>query len=134
MTEVRLTRTGFSSYEATNEKGVTIKLGHGDDLFSPVELLLTALAGCSAIDIDHITARRAEPASFEVTSSGVRDAEDHNRLTDLTVTFNIRFPEGEEGDAARDRLPQAVRQSHDRLCTVSRTVEHGTPVAMELGE
>ena len=32
------------------------------------------------------------------------------------------------GDAARAVLPDAVRRSHDRLCTVSRTIELGIPV------
>lgn len=134
MPEVHLTRTGFATYEATNERGATIRLGQGDDVFSPVELLLTAIAGCSAIDIDYITSRRAEPVTFDVTSSGVRDADDNHRLTDLTVTFRIAFPEGADGDQARKRLPQAVRQSHEQLCTVSRTVEHGVPVEMRLAE
>jgi uncharacterized OsmC-like protein len=40
----------------------------------------------------------------------------------------VSFPEGAEGDAARAILPRAVKLSHDRLCTVSRTVEIGTPV------
>jgi putative redox protein len=44
------------------------------------------------------------------------------------VTFRIAFPAGEQGDKARELLPDAVRKSHDRLCTVSRTVELGTPV------
>lgn len=44
------------------------------------------------------------------------------------VTFRIRFPESEDGDKARALLPEAVRKSHDRLCTVSRTVELGTPI------
>jgi uncharacterized OsmC-like protein len=44
------------------------------------------------------------------------------------VTFHVEFPEGPEGDRARAILPRAVRLSHDRLCTVSRTVERGTPV------
>ena len=41
----------------------------------------------------------------------------------------LRFPEGEDGDKARALLPDVVRKSHDRLCTVSRTVELGTPIA-----
>jgi uncharacterized OsmC-like protein len=55
--------------------------------------------------------------------------EKSNRLTDIVVTYRIRFPEGEDGDKARNLLPDAVRKSHDRLCTVSRTVELGTPIA-----
>jgi uncharacterized OsmC-like protein len=49
-------------------------------------------------------------------------------MTNLELTFRIRFPEGEAGDAARALLPDAVAKSHDRLCTVSRTVELGSPI------
>jgi len=38
------------------------------------------------------------------------------------------FPAGADGDAARAVLPDAIRKSHDRLCTVGRTVELGTPI------
>jgi len=55
-----------------------------------------------------------------------------NRMEELSVTFRLRFPEGEGGDAARALLPDIVRRSHDRLCTVSRTVELGTPVAARI--
>ena len=42
----------------------------------------------------------------------------------------MRFPEGEAGDRARERLPRAIEQSRDRLCTVSRTVQRGAPIDM----
>ncbi|MYS51784.1 OsmC family peroxiredoxin, partial [Streptomyces sp. SID6013] len=42
--------------------------------------------------------------------------------------FAVTFPDGEGAERARAILPRAVRTSHDRLCTVSRTVEVGTPV------
>ena len=48
------------------------------------------------------------------------------------MTFRITFPDGEQGDKAREILPDAVRKSHDRLCTVSRTVELGTPIATRI--
>jgi putative redox protein len=62
-----------------------------------------------------------------VGAEKIRDAHG-SRLADITVTFHVSFPEGEGGDAARKLLPGAVRRSHDSLCTVSRTVEVGTPV------
>ena len=46
----------------------------------------------------------------------------------IEVVFDVVFPEGEAGDAARTVLPVAITKSHDRLCTVSRTVELGTPI------
>ena len=57
---------------------------------------------------------------------------DGNRLTDIRVTYRITFPDGEQGDAARAILPDIVKKSHDRLCTVSRTIEIGTPIATRI--
>lgn len=127
---VEIERTGLDRYTARNVRGGTLNMGGGDDAdFSPVELLLAAIGGCTAVDVDHITVKRAEPEKFTVTVSGdkIRD-EQGNRMTNLSVEFAITFPEGAAGDAARAVLPKAVEMSHDRLCTVSRTVELGTPV------
>ena len=62
----------------------------------------------------------------------IRD-EQGNRLTNLVLSFDVEFPDDEAGRAAYDILPRAVQQSHDRLCTVSRTVELGTPVENRVG-
>jgi putative redox protein len=131
---IRLERTENSRYTASNERGGQIKMGTGEGTdFTPVELLLAAIGGCTAVDVDILTSRRAEPDSFEVLVDGqkVRDAAG-NHLTDLLVTFRISFPDGEQGDKARALLPDAVRQSHDRLCSVGRTVELGTPIATRI--
>lgn len=127
---VEIERTGLGRYTARNVRGGTLNMGGGDDAdFSPVELLLAAIGGCTAVDVDYITVKRAEPQKFTVTISGdkIRD-EQGNRMTNLDVEFDITFPAGPAGDAARTVLPKAVEMSHDRLCTVSRTVELGTPV------
>lgn len=130
--QVMIERIENSRYTVTNERGgqITIGSGGGTD-FTPVELLLAAIGGCTAIDVDILTSRRAEPESFavEVGAEKVRDEKGRNLLTDIVVTFRIAFPEGEGGDKARALLPDAVKQSHARLCTVSRTVELGTPIA-----
>ena len=131
---VRIERTGDGRLRAINERDGRMTLGTGDGAeFSPVELLLAGIGGCTAVDVDALTSRRAEPDSFEVIvdADKVRDG-DGNHLTSIEVTFRVRFPAGEGGDAARAILPDVVRQSHDRLCTVSRTVELGTPVATRI--
>jgi putative redox protein len=126
---VTIERLGDGRYSAVNVRGGRITIGGDGDDFSPVELLLVAIGGCTAIDADIATARHAEPTGFTVTVTGDKISdEDGHRMTNLAVTFNVSFPEGAEGDEARAILPRAVRLSHDRLCTVSRTVELGTPV------
>ena len=66
---------------------------------------------------------------MEVGAEKVRDEKGRNQLEDIVVTFRITFPDGEGGDKARALLPDAVRLSHESVCSVSRTVELGTPVA-----
>ena len=133
---VTLTKIGEGRFKASNARGGETFMGQGGDDpdFTPVELLLAAIAGCSGIDVDLITGKRAQADHFEMTMSGekVRD-EQGNRLVDLRLTFDVRFPADENGDAARAALPRALEMTRDRLCTVSRTVEVGTPVAFELG-
>jgi uncharacterized OsmC-like protein len=125
-----LTRIGEGRYKAVNVRGGVLPIGSGDDPdFTPVELLLAALLGCTAIDVDLITGKRATAEAFDMHVEGhkVRD-EGGSHLVDLAVTVSIRFPEGEDGDRAREVLPRALRQTGDRLCTVGRTLQLGTTI------
>lgn len=131
---VSLERLDEGVYLARNARGVELRFGSKDpDGFTPVELLLAAIAGCSAVDVDVVTGRRSPALSFgaRVDAQYVRD-ETGNRLTDITLTFAVTFPDGPDGDAAREVLPRAVRTSHERTCTVSRTVQVGTPIRVHL--
>lgn len=106
-----LVRTEQGRYRATNVRGGTLDLGSGETLaFIPGELLL---------------------ATFEVVATGDKIRDDAgNRITGLHLDFRIEFADDEAGRAAEAVLARSVRQSHDRLCTVSRTVEVGTPVSV----
>jgi putative redox protein len=128
--QIELTKMGEGRFKATNRRGGVVSVGSGGDPdFTPVELLLAALAGCSAIDVDLITGKRAAATTFDMVSEGdkIRD-EDGNHLVNLRITFDVRFPEGEDGDRAREALPRSIAQSRDRLCTVGRTVQLGVPI------
>src|SRR4029079_10176194 len=50
---ISMTRLEKGVYEVTNARGGTMRLGGGGDTtdFTPVELLLAAIAGCSATDV-----------------------------------------------------------------------------------
>lgn len=132
---VTINRIASRKFTVTNERGgeMTISTGEGAD-FTPVELLLAAIGGCTAIDVDILTARRSEPDAFTVRVDAEKVRDDQgNRLTDIEVTFQITFPAVPGGDEARAILPDVVRKSHDRLCSVGRTVEVGTPIATRIG-
>ncbi len=53
-------------------------------------------------------------------------------LENVRVLFDLAFPEGEDGDKARARVASALKISHDKECTVSRTIE--APTSVELIE
>ena len=68
---IDLHKIGVGRFLATNGRGGVLPVGSGDDPdFTPVELLLAALAGCSAIDVDLITGKRAVATTFEVEAEG----------------------------------------------------------------
>ncbi|MEZ5273200.1 MAG: OsmC family protein [Ilumatobacteraceae bacterium] len=107
---VRIERVRRGRYRATNGEGATLEFG--DDpaaTFTPVQLMLAAMAGCTAIDVDWIiTTKRSEPLQFEVEGAGEKLSDDTgHRMTDLTVTFRVTFPDDEAGRAAP--LPPAGR-------------------------
>lgn len=132
---VDLVQMGHGRFKATNARGGVLPLGSGDDPdFTPVELLLAALAGCGAVDLELVTRRRAGFETFTARAEGdkVRD-DDGSHLIDLRVTFDVTFPEGEAGDHAREVVPRTLRQIQDRLCTVGRTVTLGEPVTYRAG-
>ncbi|MFE4634459.1 OsmC family protein [Streptomyces sp. NPDC056773] len=131
---VTVERTGPGTFTATNSRGDTITFATGSGGgFTPVELFLAAIGGCSAADVDVATSRHAEPTEFSVAVEGHKvEDESGNSLTGLEAAFTVRFPGDEGGDRARTILPRAVKTSHDKLCTVSRTVEAGTPVTVKV--
>jgi uncharacterized OsmC-like protein len=126
---ITLTRDSQGRYTARNRRGGSLSVSSGTEELSPVELLLAGIAACTAVDVDTVTSRRAEPESFEVEVTADKVKDEHgNHLEDIQVTFRVRFPDGKDGDAAREMLPRMVKRSHDEWCTVSRTVELGTKV------
>jgi putative redox protein len=133
---ITLERVETGVYRARNAAGAELVFGSFvEDGFTPVELLLAAIGGCSAVDVDLVTGRRSEPERFEVSieADKVRD-EVGSILDNVRMTFHVTFPAGPDGDKARQLLPRAVRTSHDRTCTVSRTVEAATPVEVHVDE
>jgi putative redox protein len=131
---VHLERTAPLQFRVINRQGSSMIIGNGDlDAFSPVDLLLAAIAGCTAMDVDAITGKRAEPEHFEVDirADKIKDA-GGNRLVNVEINFQVRFPDSEAGAAAAAVLPVAARKSHDRLCVVSRSVELPTPFTVRI--
>lgn len=128
---VDVVRVAEHHYRARTASGAEFDFGSAEGLPTPVELLLAAIAGCSAIDVDTVASRRTEPENFSVRASGnVLDEDGAKRLDDIALTFELGFPDNAAGRAAAAAAPRSLALSHDKYCTVSRTVEHATAVTM----
>jgi hypothetical protein len=94
--QLDLTQIGAGRYQVVNVRGGVLPIGAGDDAeFTPVELLLAALAGCTAIDVGLITGKRATPEDLDIHVEGHKVRDDGgSHLVDLHVTVAVRFPEG----------------------------------------
>ncbi len=66
---------------------------------------------------------------FDVRASGDKVVEDGaNRLESVHLDFDLAFPDDEAGRRADSQIEKLVGLSHDKYCTVSRTVELPTRV------
>lgn len=133
---VTVTREAEGVYIARNARGAEYRFGYNvDDALSSVELLMVAIAGCSATDVDMMTSRRAEPTKFDVTVDAQKvGGSTPAILRNIEVLFDLMFPEGEDGDKARARVGAALKAAEEKTCTVSRTVAAGVPVSLRTVE
>jgi putative redox protein len=85
---------------------------------SPPDLLLSALATCTAIDVVDVLAKRHTPVDgLEVEVVGERRAEHPRRFMAIDLTFHLTGPNVERVHAER-----AVALSLERYCTVAASL------------
>jgi putative redox protein len=115
--------TGF-----TVPLGADPKVGGENDGFRPTELVLVALAGCTAMDVISILAkRRVNVTSFEVRTHGERAEEPPRAFTSFTVHYIVKG----KGIDHRD-VERAVELSETKYCTVMATLRGAGPVTRQI--
>jgi len=111
--------------EATNEDGNTLLMdgapdigGHGKGM-RPMQLLLAAVGGCSAIDVILILKKQKQIIeSFEIEVDGEREKiEDYSLFKDICLHFKIK------GEVDPDKAEREVKLSVEKYCSVSKTLE-----------
>jgi putative redox protein len=90
---------------------------------TPMELLATALGGCTAMDVASILIKMRQPLeAFRVEVSGER-AEDHpKRFTSLEVVYQLK------GDLDERKVERAIELSEERYCSVEATLRPALPI------
>lgn len=128
---IHLTRMGDNFvFEAENEAGNKLTIdttqangGEGRG-FSPMQLLLVGAAGCSAIDMVHILKKqRQEIIDFHVEVDGEREkVEEYSVWKVITIHYKLK------GKIDLAKAERAARLSHEKYCSVSKTLEHTSAI------
>jgi putative redox protein len=115
--------TGFSL-----PLGADPSVGGDNDGFRPTELLLVGLAGCTAMDVISILAKKKQAvASFEVKAHGERAPQDPKRFTSFIVEYLLK------GDGIDpDAVERAVQLSEDKYCSVMATLRFAGPIERKI--
>ncbi len=128
---VHLTWTGEGlRYRGETEGGAPALVdGEGEVGPSPMDALLLALAGCMAVDVQHILTRSRVPLEgLEVQVEGERAPESPKRYTRLTLVYEVRGP----GEEHEEKLRRAVRLSREKFCSVLHTLRDDIEVRIEI--
>jgi putative redox protein len=109
-------------YESVNPQGNKVEI----DMYgpehkkhqSPTELLLSATAACSAVDVIQILQKRRKTIhDLVVVANGIRREEHPRYFTDIKLTFRLFSP-----DTTPEELEKVVALSVDKYCSVAATV------------
>jgi putative redox protein len=90
---------------------------------TPMELLATALGGCTAMDVASILVKMRQPLeAFRVEVGGERAEEHPKRYTSLEVVYRLK------GNLDEEKVKRAIGLSEERYCSVEATLGPSVPI------
>ena len=117
---------GGSRFEASTGTGRSLVFGDeiGENEQSPVEMIVAALAACSAMDVFSIaTKKRQAIERYEVHAVGDQRDAYPQVLTEVTVTHEIWG-----ADLSKAAIRRSIELSANKYCPVSAMVSAGATV------
>jgi putative redox protein len=131
-TKIKIVQTGPAKFVATNAAGASAVMDGPPDLggenagLRPMETLLSALAGCSAVDILHIMKRQRENLErLEVEVEGERA----DAIPAVFTKIHLRFKG--YGPIELQKLEKAVELSIEKYCSVSKMLQPNVEITAE---
>ncbi len=113
-------------FESQNTNGQTaiIDGGANPQGMRPMELLLSALASCSAFDLEHILRKQRQPVEdVRIEVEGIRPDEGFPKpFESIHMHFTLL------GDLDEEKVQRAVALSVEKYCSVGATLKPDTTV------
>jgi len=119
-------------YDASNEAGHIVRMDMREASQkknqSPVELLLSSLAGCGAVDIVIMLKKRKKTINnFTIETIGVRRDETPRKFTDIHCKYIVTSP-----DVELDELEKFAKLSLEKYCSVAATLNSHIHFSVEV--
>lgn len=116
--------------EAVNEQGGKIRMDGNTQIggleggFSPMQLLLAGIGGCSAIDIINILEKQKQPLEdLQVQIDG--DKQSAGTYSEFkTIHLKFIFT----GNLDKKKVERAIDLSINKYCSVSKALEKGSEI------
>ncbi len=90
-----------------------------DSAFTPMELFLVSLAGCTAMDVQWILERQRQKVEyFQITAKGKRRDEDPRSYESIDLEYVVKG-----ADIRKDAVERAIRLSQEKYCSVRAMVK-----------
>jgi putative redox protein len=112
-------------FSAANEIGNTVHIDASPDIggtnqgMRPMQMLLSAMGGCSAIDIINILKKQKQDLKdMKITVTGERQKDAVPSLFE-TIHAHYKF----FGNLDKDKVEKAINLSVGKYCSVSKTLE-----------
>lgn len=112
--------------EAVNEQGKVVHIDASPDIggtnqgMRPMQLLLSAMGGCSTIDVINILKKQKQPLrDIKITVTGEREKD---AVPSLFVEVHVHFQL--YGDLDAEKVQRAVSLSVDKYCSVGKTLSY----------
>ena len=110
--------TNHSVVLSTPDEGIGIK---------PSDLLLIAVASCTAVDVVEILAKKRKPLTYlEISSSGEQDQDPPWTFRKIHLHFKIKGK-----NLTEKAVEQAIQLSEEKYCSVAATIRPSAQITTD---
>jgi putative redox protein len=129
---VRLEQIGPAAFEATASEGGSLIIDGSPDIggegrgMRPMEVLLSAIASCSAMDVVHILRKQRQSLEhLTIEIEGVRKDAVPSPYKNVKLVFTAR------GVVEPDKLQRAVSLAVEKYCSVTESLDPAIEITWE---
>ena len=102
------------------------KSGGDDSAARPIDVFLSALGGCTGMDVISILRKmKTEPSEFRIEIDGEQASEHPKRFTKIHLTYVVA------GDVPETNLQRAIQLSLEKYCPVANTLADVAEITSE---